>query len=258
MSNGRSGGGSDGGSGDRSQDGWGDGGVDAGVALVRAHTVLSVAVGAAAWGLDAAGEEDPEPGRRGVFVAPTELFWRFDKPPTTVAGPELGRVSFEVEEFCARGLAAEPSAFDVLASPLVEWCGPIGSELRELTSAFLSQRVADAYRRATATGFARASAAMVRRGTPRWGQVAEIIRQLLGGERLLRTGELVADVSPFRDSLFAVRDGQMAWSDVQSWVTSLRDRSAEAVLHSPLPVTPDVDRVQDWLASVRRRALDAG
>jgi hypothetical protein len=47
----------------------------------------------------------------------------------------------------------------------------------------------------------------------------------------------------------------MSWRDTQDWVQSLRDRSAEAVLRSPLPVTPNSEAVQRWLVSVRRRNL---
>ena len=223
--------------------------------LVSRHTVLSVLVGDGACGLgDPEAPAEPPP-RRVVFVAPTELFWRFDKPPAQVAGPELDTVSWEVETCCALGLAADPAVFEALASPLIERESGIGAELRALLPAFLSQRAADAYRRATATEFARASAAMASGGTPRWRQVAEVIRLLISCERLLRSGELDTDVSGYRDLLLAVRAGDMAWSDARGWVESLRDRSAEAVLRSPLPVTPDVKAVQDWLVSVRRRHL---
>jgi uncharacterized protein len=175
-----------------------------------AHTVLAVVVGEPAGGL-----ADPdlatEVRRRGVFVPPTELFWQFDKPPDTVAGPGLDRISWEVERFCAAGLRGEPAALEVLGSPLVETCTPVGAELRELTRALLSQRIADAYRRATATEFARASAAMAARGTPRWPQLAEVIRLLIVAERALRTGELDIDVSAYAPQLLAVAAGELAW-----------------------------------------------
>ena len=220
------------------------------------HTVLSVVVGAPAHGL---AELDDMPvdrvRRRGVFVPPTDLFWEFTKPPAEVAGPGLDRISWEVERFCVLALAADPVAFEVLASPVVEQCEPIGAELRELTVAFLSQRAADAYRRATATDYARAAAAMASGGTPRWRQVAEVIRLLIGAEHLLRTGELTLDVSPHHEQLLAVAAGELPWVETQVWVESLRDRSAEAVLRSPLPVLPNQPAVRNWLKSVRLRSL---
>jgi hypothetical protein len=92
-------------------------------------------------------------------------------------------------------------------------------------------------------------------GTPRWRQVAEVIRLLIGAEHLLRTGELALDVSVHRASLHAVAAGETAWAEVRAWVESLRDRSAEAVLKSPLPAVPNQPAVQNWLKSVRRRSL---
>lgn len=233
-------------------------GADEPTQLVRRHTVLSVVVGWPASGLtdlDTGAEGDAGPPVRGVFVPPTQLFWRFAKPPATVDGPGVGLRSWEVEAFCAAGLAAEPAVLDVLGSPLVRASTATGAELRELTVAFLSQRAADAYRRATATDFARASAAMAAGGTPRWRQVAEVIRLLITGEQLLRTGELSVDMAEHRDLLLAVRAGELPWPEASQWVESLRDRSAEAVLRSPLPALPNTAAVQHWLSSVRRRSL---
>lgn len=222
---------------------------------VSEWAVLAVIVGDGAVGLADPEVPDGDPPRRIVYAPPTERFWRFAKPPASVSGPGVDTLGWELETFCALGLAADPAAFDVLGSPLVTAETGIGRELRELAPAFLSQRVADSYRRATATEFARASAAMVSGGTPRWGALAEVIRLLICAEHALRTGELVTDVSRHREMLLAVRTGDLAWPDTQSWVESLRDRSAEAVLRSPLPVTPDTGTVQDWLVSVRRRNL---
>jgi hypothetical protein len=225
-------------------------------AFAERHTVLSVVVGAPAHGL--AGLDDvpeDELRRRGVFVPPTELFWEFEKPPATVAGPGLDRVSWEVERFCVLALDAGPDAFEVLGSPIVEAWQPIGAELREMTVAFLSQRIADAYRRATATEYARASAAMAAGGTPRWRQVADVIRLLTVSERALRTGELDLDMSADRELLDTVAAGELPWRETQAWVESLRDRSAEAVLRSPLPALPNLPAVRSWLRSVRRRSV---
>lgn len=224
--------------------------------FARAHTVLSVVVGAPAHRLiDVDDVPDDEVRRRGVFVPPTELFWEFEKPPDTVGGPGLDRLSWELERFCVLALAADPAAYEVLGSPLVESSTGIGAELRELTVAFLSQRVADAYRRATATDYARASAAMAAGGTPRWGQVADVIRLLTVAERTLRTGRLDLDLRADAELLGAVAAGELPWAETQAWVESLRDRGAEAVLRSPLPAVPNLPAVRSWLRSVRRRRL---
>ena len=230
--------------------------------LVERHTALLVVLdridddpARSDYADTAAAAADSTVELRGVLVPPTELFWHFDKPPATVDGPELGRISWEIERFCALGLAADPDVLTVLTTPRIVHRTSIGAELRELTRAFLSQRAADSYRRATATEFARASAAMASGGTPRWPQLAEVIRRLITCERLLRTGQLDQDINAYREQLIAVRDGELPWRDTQDWVRSLRDRSAQAVLGSPLPVTPNTEAVQRWLVSVRRRSL---
>src|SRR5882757_4516088 len=215
------------------------------------HTVLSVIVGSHAQGLDT---DESDVDRRGVYVPPTRLFWTFEKPPTSVDGPEQERLSWEVEHFLSLGLKANPTVLEVLASELVETCTPLGDELRAQLPALLSQRAADSYRRATAQQFARASAAMASGGTPRWKQVMHVLRLLTLCERLLRTGELVLEVGDHRDQLLAVKEGDVPWPDVERWVEDLRDRTARAVLRSPLPAVPDTATVEDWLVSVRRRS----
>lgn len=215
------------------------------------HTVLSVIVGSHAYGLDT---DESDVDRRGVYVPPTRLYWTFEKPPASVDGPEQERVSWEVEHFLSLALKANPTVLEVLASDLVETCTPIGEELRGLLPALLSQRAADSYRRATAQQFARASAAMASGGTPRWKQVMHVIRLLTLCDRLLASGELVIKVGEHRSQLLAVRDGDVPWKDVVKWVEDLRDRTARAVLRSPLPAVPDTAAVEDWLVSVRRRS----
>jgi hypothetical protein len=191
--------------------------------------------------------------KRGVYVAPTRLYWGFDKPPASVEGPPLELLSWEVEYFCTLALRADPTALEVLASPLVEACTPVGEELRALLPSFLSQRVADSFRRATAQEFARAAAAAASGGTPRWPQLMAVLRMLLSCERLLLDGELVLDVGGHRERLLAVRSGDVPWLDVRRWVEDLQDRTVKAVLRTPLPVLPDTAAVERWLISVRRR-----
>ncbi|AHH94238.1 nucleotidyltransferase domain-containing protein [Kutzneria viridogrisea] len=219
--------------------------------LVSEHTVLSVVVGSRAYGLHT---EESDVDIRGVYVPPTELFWGFDKPPSSVDGPGVERLNWEVEHFCALAIKANPTVLEVLASPLVQVSTPLGKELRALLPALLSQRAADSFRRATAQQFARASAAMASGGTPRWKQVMHVLRMLTMCERLLSTGELVLAVGAHREQLLAVKEGDVPWKDVLSWVEDLRDRTASAVLRSPLPVVPDAGAVERWLISVRRRS----
>jgi uncharacterized protein len=107
------------------------------LSLVRDHTVLSVVVGSRAYGL---ATEASDVDRRGVYVAPTPLFWRFTKPPTHVEGPDAERFSWELERFLGLALEANPTVLECLWSPLVEEVTDRGEELLALREAFLSRR----------------------------------------------------------------------------------------------------------------------
>ena len=86
--------------------------------LVRDHTVYACVMGSRAFGLATDGSDTD---RRGVFLAPTPLFWRFEKPPTHVEGPAEEQFSWELERFCTLALRANPNILECLHSPLVEY-----------------------------------------------------------------------------------------------------------------------------------------
>src|SRR5262245_32448335 len=83
--------------------------------LVEEHTAYSCVVGSRAYGLDG---PDSDVDRRGVFVAPTPLFWGLDSPPTHVDGPAAEQFSWEVGRCCVLALAANPTVLECLWSPL--------------------------------------------------------------------------------------------------------------------------------------------
>lgn len=222
--------------------------------LVAEHTIWSTVVGSRAFGL---ATEQSDLDRRGVFLAPTPLFWSLRKPPTHVDGPDPEQFSWEVERFCQLALRANPNALEVLYSPLVETSTPLGGELSALRGAFLSRLAHRTY-----TGYAdrqldRVRADLRARGAPRWKHVLHLLRLLMCCDVLLRTGRLELDVGPHRDRLLAVRRGEVGWPEVERWRSSLVERTERALAASPLPEAPDTEAVDAWLVSVRRRsALD--
>ncbi len=211
--------------------------------------LLSAVVGSHAYGL-ATPTSDTD--RRGVYAPPTEAFWGFTKPPTSVDGPEPEQLTWEVEHFCALALRSNPTVLDLLVSPHVEVCTPLGAELKALLPAFLSRRAAVSFERATTSQLARATAA----AEPRWKQVMHAIRLTLVCHNLLRTGNLDVNADPHRDRLLAVKAGAVPLADCLAWAARLRTDMAATT--SPLPEHPDTARVESWLVSVRRRSLTPG
>jgi len=76
---------------------------------VDEHTAYSCVVGSRAYGLDG---PDSDVDRRGVFVAPTPLFWGLDRPPTHVDGrtPGLTKLSGVMRGEVTRFLAVAREA----------------------------------------------------------------------------------------------------------------------------------------------------
>lgn len=218
-------------------------------ALVRDHTVYSCVMGSRAFGL---ATDDSDTDRRGVFLAPAALYWRFDKPPTHLDGPADEQFSWELERFLELALRANPNVLECLHSPLVERVDDTGRELLALRDAFLSRQAHQTFVR-YAVGQRKKLEADVRgHGAPRWKHAMHLLRLLGSCRDLLRTGELVIDAGADRERLLAVKRGEVPWPRVEAWMTHLADEADAAAPGSPLPTEPDRARVDDFLFRTRR------
>jgi predicted nucleotidyltransferase len=226
---------------------------DVGKRLVRERTVLSVVVGSRAYGLAIEGSDVD---RRGVFVAPTPLFWRFDKPPTHVDGPGPEQFSWELERFCGLALDANPTVLECLWSPLVEQVTDVGRDLLELRERFLSRHAQRTFLRYADSQFRRLEADLRTRGEPRWKHVMHLLRLLISGRYLVEHGVPMVDVGEFRDRLLAVRLGELGWDEIMGWRSALTAELDAALARSPLPAEPDRRVVEDFLVSVRRAYVE--
>lgn len=217
--------------------------------LVGDHTIYACVMGSRAFGLATEGSDTD---RRGVFLAPTPLFWRFEKPPTHVEGPAEEQFSWELERFCELALRANPNILECLHSPLVEHADATGRELLSLREAFLSRRVHETFTR-YAHGQRRKLEADVRaHGAPRWKHAMHLLRLLISVRGLLRTGTLTIDVGEERKSLLAVKRGEVPWPEFEARMTRLAQEAEQATRRSPLPAKPDRRRVEDFLVRARR------
>ncbi|QES40789.1 nucleotidyltransferase [Streptomyces venezuelae] len=217
--------------------------------LVRDHTVYSCVMGSRAFGL---ATDDSDTDRRGIFLAPTPLFWRFDKPPTHVDGPADEQFSWELERFCELALRANPNILECLHSPLVEHVTETGRELLSLRGAFLSRQAHDTFARYALGQRKKLDADVRTHGAPRWKHAMHLLRLLMSCRDLLRTGVLTIDVGDQREPLLAVKRGELSWPQVESWMNRLAAESEDAAVHTPLPAEPDRERIEDFLFRTRR------
>ncbi|MEU5402534.1 nucleotidyltransferase domain-containing protein [Streptomyces sp. NPDC005963] len=219
--------------------------------LVRDHTVYSCVMGSRAFGL---ATEESDTDRRGVFLAPTPLYWRLAKPPTHVEGPAPEQFSWEVERFCELALRANPNILECLHSPLVEHIDDTGRELLALRGAFLSREVQRTFVRYAEGQFTKLTAGVRIAGSPRWKPAMHLLRLMITCRHLLRTGELVLDVGDERERLLAVRRGEVTWSEFEARMARVSEEVTAAGEHTTLPEGPDPARVEDFLVRVRRRS----
>ncbi|WP_327269954.1 nucleotidyltransferase domain-containing protein [Streptomyces sp. NBC_01218] len=224
-------------------------------ALVRDHTVYSCVTGSRAFGL---ATEDSDTDRRGVFLAPTASFWRFEKPPTHLDGPAPEQFSWELERFCELALRADPNVLECLHSPLVERIDDTGRELLALRGAFLSRRAHETFTRYAVGQRRKLEADARNRRAPRWKHAMHLLRLLISARDLLRTGVLTTDVGERREELLAVKRGAVEWSEVERRVERLTEECAAAVDRSPLPDRPDRARVEEFLVRTRRKSALSG
>ncbi|WP_328316720.1 nucleotidyltransferase domain-containing protein [Streptomyces sp. NBC_00388] len=220
-------------------------------ALVRDHTVYSCVMGSRAFGL---ATEASDTDRRGVFLAPTPLFWGFDKPPAHVEGPADEQFSWELERFCELALRANPNILECLHSPLVEHIDATGRELLSLREAFLSRAVHRTFTRYALGQRRKLTADVALRGAPRWKHAMHLLRLMASCRDLLRTGELVIDAGDAREPLLAVRRGEVTWAEIERWMSRLAGETEEAADRTPLPPEPDTARVADFLFRTRRES----
>jgi predicted nucleotidyltransferase len=220
--------------------------------LVERHTILAVVVGSRAYGLDVPGSDHD---RRGVFAAPTTAFWHLDKPPTHVDGPAEEQFSWEIERFCTLALQANPTVLEVLWSPIVEHLTDDGAELRGARQAFLSRRVAQTYGAYAQDQLKRVAARRERTGETHHKQAMHMIRLLLAGAHVLRTGEVLVDVRPLRDRLLAVKRGDLSWPEVTAWAADLQADLATAAHETRLPPEPDRAKIDQLLFRVREKGV---
>lgn len=190
---------------------------------------------------------------RGVYQAPTRAFWTLHKPPKHIAGPGSSWFSWEVERFCELALKANPICLELLWSPLAVWVDEAGRELLDLRGAFLSQSISRGYAAYVLSQFKKLEENDRRQGDQRWTQAAHLLRLMMDGMALLRTGDVAGSVGEHGDRLSAVRSAAVAWDQVESWRLELQQKLDEASATTFLPADPDSARVDAWLSGLRRR-----
>lgn len=205
--------------------------------------------------------------RLGVYLEPTRDVLGLEGPSLVkrtfvMSAPNPDISIHEIGKLCALGLKANPTVLELLWLPEYEICTPIGEQLLEHRSAFLSEPLvrkafgayADAQTRRLLNGIGddrqQSKPVPAARAAKHARHCLRIVRQ---GRMLLETGEMQLDFSAQREELEAA--GLRATTD-PDWFHALmrRERDLLHEVRSTLPPEPDRATINTLLIDAR---LDA-
>lgn len=219
------------------------------------RVILRCVIGSRAYGL---ARDDSDTDRRGVYLPPADLHWSLSGAPQQLQNDATQEVYWEIQKFVTLALNANPNVLECLYTPLVETATPLARELLAMRESFLSKRVYRTYSGYVAAQFRRLQAGLRNHGRVKWKHVMHLLRLLLSGTTVLTEGFVAVDVSDYRDRLIAVRAGRVPWEEADAWRLELIQAFEAAYARTTLPDRPDHERVDSYLISARRRALQDG
>jgi len=82
-----------------------------------------------------------------------------------------------------------------------------------------------------------------------------MLRLLMAGAHVLRTGEVLLDMRPHRERLLSVKHGALPWHEITIWAAELQDDLAKAAAETSLPEAPATETIDQLLHDVRERGL---
>lgn len=226
--------------------------------ILSEHLILRGIVGSRAYGLDHAGSDTD---RLGVFVLPTECFWRLEPAVETWRSSGEDETWHEFGKAMRLFLAVNPTLTELLWLPedLLEVCAPVGEELRRERRRFLcAKRVHDSYGRYAMSQLRRLQrrhaegkegfSSDTRKRTAKHAR--HLFRLLEQGRRLLATGELQVRVD---DPASYERFDGAGVEDITAMFNEELVRFE--LVESRLPDQPDSAWVEAYIERVRRASL---
>lgn len=210
-------------------------------------------IGSRAYGLEGEGSDTD---RRGIYLPPASLHWSLRGVPEQLEDPVTRDCCWELQKFLVLALKANPNVLECLWTPLVEHATPLARELLAMRGAFLSKLVYVTFNGYVISQFRKLEQDLRTRGAPRWKHAMHLIRLLLAGEALLRTGELPVHVGEHRARLLAIKRGEVPWAELEAWRHDLHAAFDRAHATSSVPERPDYARVDAFLVRARRHMVD--
>lgn len=216
------------------------------------HIIYGCIVGSRAYGLET---ETSDTDLRGIYLAPPELNWSLYGAPEQFEDNERQACYWELQKFLAMALKANPNILECLYSPLVEKASPVAEELLSIRGSFLSQMVFQTFNGYALSQFKKIEQDLRNQGQVRWKHAMHLLRLLMTGAAILRTGHVPVHVGAAREELLAVKRGELTWEQVNTWRQRLHQDFELALAETRLPERPDYEVANRLLIGARRQSV---
>ena len=196
--------------------------------------------------------------RRGFFLPSADAHWSLSGVPEQIECDETQEAYWELQKFIVLALKANPNVLECLYSPLVEKLTPLAQELIESREMFLSKLVFQTYNGYVASQFKKMESDIRNKGSVKWKHAMHLIRLLISGIEVLKHAYVPVDVGSHRDTLLAIKRGELDWKEIDALRLSFHQDFSTAFAHTRLPERPDYHRADAFLIRARRAALEPG
>lgn len=216
------------------------------------RVIYRCVVGSRAFGLDTT---DSDIDRRGIYLPTADLQWSLYGVPEQLENDERQEAYWELQKFLVMALKGNPNILECLYTPLVEFATPLAQELLDIRDAFLSRIVYQTYNGYVMSQFKRMQTDLKNQGRIKPKHVMHLIRLLISGIHVLHEGFVPVDVGEHREKLFAIKNEEMPWDEIEAWRLQLHREFDAAVTTTCLPERPDYERANEFLIKARRLAI---
>ncbi|CAN5275767.1 nucleotidyltransferase domain-containing protein [soil metagenome] len=209
-------------------------------------------IGSRAYGLD---DDNSDTDYRGIFLPTAAQHWGLAGVPGQIENHSTQEHYWELERFLVLALKANPNLLECLSSPLVVKATPLAEELLTMRSCFLSKLVYQTFNGYVQSQFRKMQADLRNHGAIKPKHAMHMIRLLISGIGILRTGEVQVQVGEHRDQLLAIKYGTLGWDEMEHWRHRLHADFDAAFATTTLPDRPDYERANAFLLKARWLAL---
>jgi len=213
-----------------------------------AFKIYEATIGSQAYGL---ATEESDTDLRGVYIARTDWHWSIFGTPNQVDGPGTDEVTYELQTFLGHAMKCNPNIMEMLYSPIYRTGNDIGRRLHAERWHVLSKRAYMAYK-----GYAHAQFLKVQKKENlrvRNKHSMHLIRLMLAGISLFKEGEVLVDVSDYREELLGIKfGGDAGMEKALLWYKDLSEEFEETYLTTSVPDKPDYQWANNFLINSRK------